>query len=770
MNKVNKRVWLLLTFLFALCIIAITFPQILISPGHIIPGIGGDAGKNMFAYLYHILYDKGYWFTGMNYPYGEHIIYIDGQPILSVILSYFKHTTISQALAVMWILILGSYVLAIIYVYKTLLHFGVKAFIAMLFSGLIIVMNPQLFRTLGHFGLSYVCVVPMLFYWNIKYNLKPNRKYALYIFILGLVATFLHPYFSAVVLLWMSFYAVGYFIFTNEQFRSKLRHVLPLLVSVFFIFAITAIIVKLTDPIKDRPITPYGLTAYCTRGEHIFTSHYSPIWKYLEDHASFIKNTAGDEGFSYLGLAVIVAFVFSLVKGIINNRKKTTEPTIMISAGFKPVWLFIAFASLLFGMGVPFVWNMEWIIKYLSVLRQFRTLGRFSWIFYYIITIYGVVVVHTYYIKYLVKRRAITAYCILVFALALWGFEASGYINSERTALNSGTRNYDILCGNKETDWRRFLLANHYDPNDFQAMLLLPFFSIGTDKLWLGGDGTNVEISACLVAGVQLHLPVIDAAMARSSWSITEKQVKITGGAYVYKPMLNDLHNNKPFLLLYADQDGLDPDERYLLTASDHIGSYDGWHVYACYPDRIIANDKKYADSIKEIIPYLKNGDTCIKCVDIWYVNHFDSGNTKDVFFGKGAIPQIMQHETVVANIPVKPRPANTQYEFSCWFLLGNENYRSPYFKLDLLDASGNVINTIEVMTKESTDNNGLWFRAYKFFSIPSNCNAVRCRLINDPDNAYKVMDEMQLRPVDAVIISKSANGRIMVNNHLLVQ
>src|SRR5258708_5825721 len=108
MTKTQQRIWLFLTFLFAIGIVAITFPQILMNPGHVVPNLSGDGGKNMFAYLYHILYDKGLWFSGMNYPYGEHILYVDGQPLLSVTLSYFKGISISQALTVMWYLILLS--------------------------------------------------------------------------------------------------------------------------------------------------------------------------------------------------------------------------------------------------------------------------------------------------------------------------------------------------------------------------------------------------------------------------------------------------------------------------------------------------------------------------------------------------------------------------------------------------------------------------------------------------------------------------------------
>ncbi|MCW3123144.1 MAG: hypothetical protein JWQ38_2636, partial [Flavipsychrobacter sp.] len=120
------------------CIVTILFPSVVTGPGYILTYPGGDGGKNVLAYLYHILYDKGFWFSGMNYPYGENIIYTDGQPLLSITLSYFKPTMVHALQIMGWSIVL-SYFLAIIYVNKILWHFGVKPLIAIVFSGLIII-------------------------------------------------------------------------------------------------------------------------------------------------------------------------------------------------------------------------------------------------------------------------------------------------------------------------------------------------------------------------------------------------------------------------------------------------------------------------------------------------------------------------------------------------------------------------------------------------------------------------------------------------------
>jgi hypothetical protein len=766
MDKIAYRKWLLMTIVFAVCIITCTLPGIMIHPWHQGPDLWGDGGKNTFAYLYHILYDKGSWFTGMNYPYGEHIIYTDGQPLLSVTLGHFNGITIAQSLIVMWWLLGMSYILSVVYLWKILVHFGVKPFLAMIFAGLIAMLSPQIFGLQGHFGLAYGCIVPMLFYWGVKYNATPHWKFPVYIFLLGSVAVFLHPYFSALLLIWVSFYAVGYFIFIKAPSGNKIRHVAPLVVSIVLLFTFITIVIKITDPIKDRPANPYGMLEYCTTGEQIFTSYHSLIWKYVKDKVPAVAVSEGGEGCCYPGVIVLAIVVFSIAGRIRNWRKKKQKPGLADVTAFSPIWPFIAFASLLFSMGVPFLWHMEWLLKYATAFRQFRTLDRFSWIFYYMITVYGVVILSSWYSKKLSENKKALAYTVMTAALVIWGIEAGGYIVYERENLSDGRDNYAALLGKKNNDWTGFLSGHQYGANNFQALLVLGFCEIGTDKLWLGKEKDLWGMYKGFIAGLQLHLPIVDAMMARSSWSEIEKQVKIAAGPYVHKPILDDIKSDKPFLLLYRSEDPPDPDQGYLIAASDFIGHFDECDVFACYPARIRANDKMKADSICAILPSIRDGDTCVKYTGPWYVNHFDTGKAGNILFGGGALPEIKQFETAVAQIPLKPVYDKQVYEFSCWFLLGSEDYSSPYFKLDILDGMGNVISTTDVLTKESTDNHGLWFRAQAFVSIPANCTVVKCRLFNEPDNTYKVMDELMLRPADAVIISK-AKGRTMVNNHL---
>ena len=772
MNKTKDKIWLLAVVAIAVFLTAYMLSYIVTRPGHVLVNIAGDSAKNDFSYLYQSIYGKGFWFNGMNYPYGDNIVYADGQASLSVLLSYFKGISPELALTVLWLLIGLSYVLAIVFIYHILIHFKVAPAVGVIFACLICIFSPQVFRIGAHYGLSYLCVVPMLFYWTIKYNQSGRRLYCAYIFVLGVIMAFLHPYFAALVLIWVLSYVAGYFIFTKEKLAIKTRHALPVMASVVGLFATVAVIMSVTDPVKDRPVTPYGILVYTATKSNITTSIHSPIWKYFQEHGMFkqtfpnISDSSGQEGYCYIGLVVIFAIIFSLFKGAAQLVARNRTAIVIGEDKFSAIWLFMAIAALLFSMGVPFIWNMEWLLDYFSFLKQFRSLGRFSWIFYYIITVYAVVVIHARFANLIARRRFFDGYAILVLAMCIWSYEASGYVKAIRIFAVNAPGNYDMFFSKSEKNWNTYLKEHGLSSSDFQAIIMLDFFSIGSDKLWVGEPDWALTL-ACK-ASFQTRLPLVDGYLSRTSWSQSEKQVKTVAGPYADKPMLRDLTSMKPFLLLKYDNDSLDPDRKYLLQAADYIGHYSQCQLYMFYPERQIANDKKNADSILKIIPFMHAADTCIGNRGEWYVNHLDAAGSSDRLFGVGAMPRISGDDSTIAIMPIRPLTDSQLYEFSCWFLLRKSDYASPCVSLTSLDRAGKVIANVDLNTKWSVDNYNLWFRCSLYFPLRSDCRVIRCKVSNYPKPSYLDMDEILLRPADAVIISKAGDGAVMVNNHLL--
>lgn len=774
-NKVHSRLWLAAAIIVSVCLTWYTLGYMVTVPGHMYLDLGGDAIKNYFTYLHHSLYGDGFEFTGMNYPYGENVIYADGQPLLSIPLQYLHgvfHFPLETALAVMHLSIAAGFVLCIIYLYRILIHYKVHPALSIVFAAFITLLSPQFNRIFAHFGLSYMCVIPMLFYWSVQYYERARSYHAILIGISGIAASFLHPYFAAVYLLWIGFYSIGYLLFFKSSARIKLKHLLPLVISLIAIFSCIKGVMFFTDHLKDRPTYPWGTFTALTTSRDIYTSIYSPIWMYLKNHSLIYYVSNYNEGFTYIGLAAAGILLASVIFFVTRFFYKKNDTILLTPVPFPRTMLFIAFASLCLGMGIPFIWNMEWLLDYISILRQFRTLGRFSLIFYYIATIYSVIAAYTWYQRLVHSNKKMLGYLAVILPLLLWGFEARSYLKFSKERTQTALYNYRYMDGwDDDKTWKEVLADKQYNPTDFQAMLLLPFMHVGSEKLWVN-DANSWLLTLGAKASFKLNLPIVDVNMSRSSWSQTFGQVRIAAGPFADKPLLRDIKSNKPFLILWFGQKPLDPDSKYLLEASEFIADYSQCHVYACFPNRLKTNDKRFRDSVNFIAAKMTKADTCINAEGSYAIAHFDHTKSNAAFFGNGGLQAIKGETAILYTTLVPQHKDSAVYEFSAWVKVNDYDYCSPTLYVDLYNANARLIDSVRIYTKESVDNyvntGAIWLRTNAYFHLPADCRSIQVRVLNSTKHAYLAIDEMLLRPSGALIISKGADGKILANNHLL--
>jgi hypothetical protein len=765
MNKRQHTLWLLATVAFAVCLTVVGLSYIVTEPWHVLTELGGDGAKNIFTYLYNSMYGTGFWLSGMNYPYGEHIVFTDGFPLLSVFFAATGNVSAPTALTALWLLIGLGYVLSIVFVYKILLRQGLPPLAAMFFAGLIAMLTPQWIKIRGHYALAMMCVLPMLYYWTLAYHEEGKWRNCVYIFLMGCIVAFMHPYYAGIILVWVMTYSLGYFIFNKQALQRKLKHLTGLIIAGGAIPAVVMIIMKLTDPLTDRAARPYNPIESYTNIPQILTSYFSPFWEFAVNKSLVPAAADGGEGFTYIGLVPIMILLLSIpVAWLRKKYTHATAPQTTPRLAFSPIWLFMAAAALVLSMGIPMKLNLQWLMDYLIIFKQFRSLGRFSWIFYFIITVFSAVTLYQWFSELILCGRKKLAWSLLLLSATVWSIEAAGYMRASRKVADMGRYNYEMMFSVYEQKWESFLKEQQLTSDSFQAILLLPYFHIGSDKIWVGEPGWIMTLG--YKASLQLQLPMINAMMARSSWHHAQQQAKIAAGPYSEKPLLRELKSSKPFLLLRHVHDSLPPDQAYLLQAADYIGTFSDCSVYACYPERMAANDKHHADTINTMLPYMTSADTCVGSFGTWYTNHFDEATTTEKLFGTGSVPCIKQVEGIIAVISVLPAADSVLYEYSCWFLLGKEDYRSPSINLELNDQAGRKIKTVLINTSGSTDSYGMWFRASGYFYIPNNCGKINCRIVNSPNPTYIAMDEMQLRPAESIVISKCKDGTIMVNNH----
>ncbi len=770
MNKRQSNTWLLIATLFAFAVVFCMLPYLFTQPGHIVLNNGGDAGKNYYTFIYHCLYGKGIWFDGMNYPFGEHITYTDAMPVFSVPVTYLRGifpVSINFALTLIHLSMALAYILAIVFSYKILVSYKVKPMPAMLFAALLIIMTPQVDRIYGHFALSHACFLPMFIYWVIQYMRQHKLKFILYLFLLNLFYLFLHPYYVAIALVFSGFYCLGYLLFVGGNIVAKLKQVLPVIAVPLAAIIILKVFMIITDPVTDRPEMPAGTMATITENTDIFYSPNSPLSTYLHDKIKIGKQPRLAEGSAYVGVSALLITFVSIVVLLVRRfaKRKNDESNTLAPVETPGVWLTVAAGSLLLARGIPFIWNPD-LLNDLSVFRQFRSLGRFSNIYYYVVCLYAVVVLYKWHVYALSKGKRILAYAVLLISAGLWGFEAKGNIDYCKRSDKDLTGLYDFFFSPQPASWNDFFKDQKLKPSDFQSIITLRYTNVGSEKIWVNAENSWNMVLA-YKASMELQLPINDVMMSRTSWSQTREQVRIAAGPWSDKSIL-DRCNNKPFLLLVFAGLPVDRDQAYLIQASDLLGGLFGFYAYACYPERIRANDKANYEQVRGICETMAVGDTCAMGDNTnWFVQHFDTYTCDTTILGDGAFAKQPAVDTVIAEMSMHITKDNELFEFSCWAYLDTISYKSPNFVIEKLDSTGTVIGSENILTAESTDNHGNWYRAGSYFNIPIGCTKLRVRLIQKEKDVYLAIDELQIRGAEQVIISKSKNGAIMINNHL---
>lgn len=768
MRRSGKLIWPFVLFLCAISSIWYSLYYIAGYPHRAVHELGGDGLKNYYSYIYHATYGSGWWFDGMNYPYGEHLMFTDGQPALTIPVSWLRnYISVTPELlnVILNMSILLSLLLAIIFVYKLLVHFGVSRAWSVLFAICIAFVSTQNFRLFGGYGLYFPFVTPMTFYWFACYYSSGKAKYMLYSLVLSCVIMFFHPYQFALVFIWSLLYTVAYMAIHRDAWQRKLRHlswVLMVIIIPVLVFKATQ---ALTDPVTDRPQYPHGLLSYCTRSSDIFSSYYSPYFIYMQQKGYIAEIPAESHGYAYTGVVAIIVTISSLVLFSISFARRRQR--IHYPASFSPIWLLLAFGALLFSMGVPFIWNMEWVYDYIASFRQFRALGWFALLFYYIITVYAVVVLHHIYRRAKDKGNKWWALAVFILPALVWAGEAYGFMQRLKVRCLPVNYNHDFFYSKLEgeKDWLSVLKEAGYQPSDFQAILHMPYYHVGSEKIWLANSNWSFGLS--LKAAYQLHLPVVDANMSRSSWGTTFKQVKIDSGPYAYKAILDEVADARPYLLMRSDFEQLTPDEQYLFHLADSVGSTSGMIAYALSPAKLKAADAHARSRAMHIAGLITNADTALASKP-YYSNHYDSSGNPKKLWGTAAAMPVTDVDTVLTKINVASWPKDTTYECSAWFLANDKNFRNAYAELIFIDSAAQVLATDFLNGDHANDTYGMWFRTFKFLRIPANCTEVHLVFRKRPADSWYALDELLLRSVTDTIISRDARGVIMANNHII--
>ncbi len=541
------------------------------SPDNYYIGTGTDGFKNYFTPLYHVKYDtKWHHFDGMNYPYGEHVTFTDNQPILSNLIKLIGGVN-APVKGVFNSLMLFSLILCGGGIYLIFRKLGVSMWFAIPVSVGIAFLSPQWMRFDIHYALAYTFVVPMLLYMLQWLEEKSHWWLSLILpFILIFLAQ-IHFYYFGIAVFLIAFYllydviSVLYALLKKQENNlssskalgnDALRNGLPKGIAVFLSFLFLQFYwLKLDNSILDRPAAPSGFLEYRAVWQNIFLSPNTFFQEFLNKILGDTLKWTEFESIVYVG-AVAAIFFFYNVTCLIIYRKLRLFPLNIDYPIFLKKAFFAAFCLFLLSLGLPFILpRLDFLLRFTGPLQQFRGVGRFAWVWYYVLNISVFYAIFQQFQTVRAKKFAfsfskkihftsiqgrVLTYIGVGLLIGLLCDEAYFYQKKEYTLTTQEAFEKEI-SDNK--DWLKLV-----DTSKFQAILPIPYFHVGSENWELNAIGSTVQHT--LLPSLLTGMPSMGEFMSRTSVAQAYKSNQFANEAMNGYEILDDLPNQKPLLVI----------------------------------------------------------------------------------------------------------------------------------------------------------------------------------------------------------------------------
>lgn len=567
----------LLLFLLSFGIYFYYFEHLLLHLNTVLFAAEGDSIKNYYTYAYHVSNDEGLLhFSGMNYPFGEHVVYTDCQPLLSGILQLLPFTH-PYAIGILHGLMLLSFIVTPLILLRIFTRLGVHRAAGFFASLAIAMLSPQMYRIGGHFALAYGCVIPLAVLFLLNYFREAGLKNVLVLFTYSLCLFFIHPYFGLGV---SAFSCLAMLL--NEWLstdRLQLRKRLLMAVSVgigpilcFKLFMI------FTDTHLNRPTEPYGvdIMGAAANVESVFTPSFGPFIFFLK---GFIKVEHVEwEALSYIGIFPFLMLIVGTLALPLYWRKTGVQKELLA--------MFItSVLILLFSFGVH-MQILELLHLKIAALNQFRAFGRFAWYFYFMLPIFGITLLARLCSR--LKRTQLgtvlltgTSLLLLFFNLLEGHYLLKAVTTNTFQARNMFNRE---LLDKDEKE----VLASINEQN-IRVILPFPMFHIGSEMYQRNGE---ISIRPSMLYSYHSGLPLLSVMQSRTSLNETETALELLNRYKLHRdiePMLA----GKNILILKSGNSLMEDESRVLKTARPLRNTADNEFFTATLKDFILQETEK---------------------------------------------------------------------------------------------------------------------------------------------------------------------------------
>lgn len=735
-NTRSDYIFILLTGLLSFCLLFFYYGEVLIAPNSYLFDAGGDGIKNYYSYLFHAKYDSGFSnFTGMNYPYFEHVVYTDAHPLLSYLIG--KLGLEFYGIGILNYLMLLSYPIAAIILYKILRHYKVDNGWAIGGAIMIAFLSPQVFRLTGHYAMSYVFAIPLMWFLLIKAYSTRKWYWSIVISLYLFVFFFTHPYLGIILAFFgIVFWLVALVLDRKVKLTKRiLRSVGAIIIQIALPLILFQGIVKYTDTHFDRLSNPAGFFQYYANWKSLLVAHDGPLRDLIHRHLDI---RIGEwETWAYIGLPTII---FALVIVFHFYKEKRYKQRREILQSELVIFLLTAWLILLFSFCFPLKFDLfRWVTDLFGPLKQFRILGRFTWVFYYVFTIASIIGFYRLY-----KRKSEPLFPIVYFVLLVFYFLEFSPIH-ERLSVHI-TQSSNLFQADQLSNDTKQIIKKLNDA-DYDAFIMLPFQHMSSENIMLlGSEEANRDAFLISFHG---NIPMINSISSRMSLTEAIKVNNYFSPAFMEKDFTHDLPNDAKIAVI-KNRDELAPEELRMTWESDKIFENTSFVLYDFSPKKWDSPDSYNRllvknNNAKEDLGEGWRSDSS----EVWYIyDSFDENPVNPVKYGfnsPGAYHDYKSSWNIIKTLN-KEQLLQGNYILSFWFELTIDRPD----QLAIVEASFGEDQTAEWIAqfdiKQSTVIVNKWCRVEMEFSVTADVQEIKILLAGNGSGEPFIVDELLIQ------------------------
>lgn len=597
MTRKEQLFWILFIAFVTLLIEYVVYGIVLFSPNSRMIMDNTDGRHIYFNIAYHLKYGHGLILSNQNYPYYESLFMTDAQATLAVILNFIHHHLFSidnYVVGIVNVLVLYTIPLCSIFLFLIFKQLKIESILAFVFAILICFLSPQVIRiTCGHFGISYLFYIPMLILFALKIN--EEKSNGLIISFLSIVSILLFGFNNGYMAL---IGAMFFLVFGLSSIIFKWKHkswktFLPLITALISIVLFFAII-KFYDKVTDRELMPYGFLDYYAQFESIFLPTQGKLFDFYSWLSPLKIAIPKEEGLAYVGFIGFLVLLFTVGRYVYFFIKRRWKKLIfpMLNTEMN-ILLLTATIIFLYAICFPFRFGLEFLIEDFSFVRQFRSTGRFAWIFYYIFSINVVYMLHLLIRKLRFKRYKLLPIFLVLFCIVAYTFDIQNMYNFDFRYINN--QQYFPNIFDKEHSCLEFTKQYNIDTNTYSSIYGIPICNQWNAKF--GREDEAYKTTTKLInLSYFTSLPMIIAKLSRVSTFQTMITAQFVSHPIIRRELFSVIDTTKKILIVLQNDYTLSESEQYVISHANRLSSDSLYSYYSFSPTHDFYN---YADSIQ---------------------------------------------------------------------------------------------------------------------------------------------------------------------------